>query len=446
MGLGASDIPPHEMPPPLKGVRVAVVVLSDLARSPRTLYHALALAQNGASVDLIGCLENPLHSAARQADGLVVHRLPSPFANRDRRGLFTYLRALARLLVLGGSLSWKLLIAVKRPDFILVQNPPGLPTLPVALLAARLRSARLLVDWHNLGWTVLALKLRSTHPFVRILRLLEVGFGRRADIHLCVSEAMRRELEGRWNISPVTVFYDRPALFFSPENRERPMPKAPLGCMSDPAGTRGPATRPPGVGGGKGGPRPAVVASSTSWTLDEDFSLLLDAAAAYDRMVELDPHRRLPPLLVLISGRGPRRSYFERRLRRLTLRRVQFRTLWLAPEEYPYLLARADLGVCVHRSSSGLDLPMKIADMLGSGLPVCAFDYGSCLGEVLRPGQDGVLFTDAPGLAQLFADLFEDLGDGTTRLGALRRELLEEPRASWPEEWERTCLPLMVRR
>nr|KJB33283.1 hypothetical protein B456_006G005600 [Gossypium raimondii]KJB33285.1 hypothetical protein B456_006G005600 [Gossypium raimondii] len=82
-----------------------------------------------------------------------------------------------------------------------------------------------------------------------------------------------------------------------------------------------------------------------------------------------------PRLLFIITGKGPEKEKYEEKIKRLNLKRVAFRTMWLSTEEYPLLLGSADLGVYWHTSSSGLDLPMKVVDMFGCGLPVCAVSY-----------------------------------------------------------------------
>ena len=113
-----------------------------------------------------------------------------------------------------------------------------------------------------------------------------------------------------------------------------------------------------------------LLISSTSWTEDEDFNLLLLALQQF----ESSP-LTLPKVIMVVTGKGPLRSQFENQIRIHDWKRVEFRFEWLSREEYPLLVGCADLGVCLHTSSSGLDLPMKVVDMFGCGVPVCAVGY-----------------------------------------------------------------------
>src|SRR6185312_9466631 len=79
-------------------------------------------------------------------------------------------------------------------------------------------------------------------------------------------------------------------------------------------------------------------------------------------------------------------------------------TGFLEEAEYRELLARADIGISVHRSSSGLDLAMKVVDLQEAGVPVLAFDYGGSLPEQVSEGKAGFLFRNADELAKLVED------------------------------------------
>ena len=155
---------------------------------------------------------------------------------------------------------------IPKPDVILVQNPPAVPSLSMAWLAARLRGARFVIDWHNLSHTIAAVKVGEGHRAVKSLARGERRWAKRADGHLAVSQAMGDWLAREYRVKPVVV-YDRPAASFAP-----PSAAAAAALWSKlSADYQLGATRPP------------IVVCPTSWTPDEDFDLLLEALERAER-------------------------------------------------------------------------------------------------------------------------------------------------------------------
>lgn len=410
--------------------RAVVAVLGDLGRSPRMQLHALALAKQKVDVRLVGLGDSPVFPAVEDAPGIEVRVIGGPASARPRGRAGFLLSAALRAATLAVRFAWTLLFRGPKPDLILVQTPPSVPTLAVALLAARIRGARLVIDWHNFGWSMLGLKLGADHPAVRLVRGFERVFGRRGDLHLCVSKAMARRLGEDMGVGHAHVLHDLPPVIVpavSFEQRRRQ--------LAEVAGRAGLADLFSGDP-----PRPLVV-SSTSWSLDEDFALLLDAARRYD--ADADRHGG-PDLVVVITGKGPLRAGFERRVACAGLRRVTIRTAWLSEPDYRSLLAAADLGLSLHRSASGVDLAMKVSDMQGAGLPVCALDYGSCLREQVRPGDNGITFSDGPELARHLATVLAGFPGDTVALDRLRAATVHARGETWEENWRRVVKPVLL--
>ena len=84
---------------------------------------------------------------------------------------------------------------------------------------------------------------------------------------------------------------------------------------------------------------------------------------------------KLPELVCVITGKGPLKAHYQEVILQTTLNHVKICTPWLEADDYPVLVGSADLGICLHTSSSGLDLPMKVVDMFGCGVPVCAVNF-----------------------------------------------------------------------
>ena len=417
-------------------MRAAVVVVGDLGRSPRMQYHAHALAVSGVEVDFVGYEGAPLPKFLSEDPRVSVTHIAEA-RSRLRVGRSSVLYAIAAILD-GLRLSVSLMTALMRLpkfDVLLVQNPPALPTLHVAWIVARLRGARLVIDWHNLGYTILTLRLGRRHPAVRLGRWLEKRAARGADAHLCVSRGFAKFLTGRFQLSAVHVLYDRPASAFVPiERTAREQIRQALFAR---LGIRG------------AGPVGFIV-SPTSWTADEDFDVVIDAVLQIEDRIRGweagGPSRRFPDLVILVTGDGARRAEFERRFAGLPARRIQLRTRWLEPEDYPRIVGSADLGLCLHRSSSGVDIPMKVVDLFGAGVPVCALDYGACLAERVRHGENGLLFSTARQLADVLFDLFETFPVGSSLLDRLRAGARRAARPTWEEGWANEARAVILAR
>jgi beta-1,4-mannosyltransferase len=414
-------------------MRAVVVVIGDLGKSPRMQYHALALSTCGVDVDFVGYPGTPLPKRLLENPRITVRPLAEAKL-RLRMARSTVLYGLAAL-VDASLLSVRLFVALLRLghfDLLLVQNPPALPTLYVAAAVAALRRARLVIDWHNLGFTLLALRLRRRHPGVRLARWFEKRAGHLADGHLCVSRGFARFLTDRFGLLNVRVLYDRPAAAFVPiERTEREQIRQALFTR---LGIRG------------SGPVGFIV-SPTGWTADEDFDVVIDAVLQIEDRIRGweagGAQRRFPDLVVLVTGDGARRAEFERRFAGLPARRIQLRTRWLDPEDYPRIVGSADLGLCLHRSSSGVDIPMKVVDLFGAGVPVCALDYGACLAERVRHGDNGLLFSTARQLADELFDLFEAF-PGSASLDRLRAGARRSARPTWEEGWTLEARPVLL--
>jgi beta-1,4-mannosyltransferase len=280
-----------------------------------------------------------------------------------------------------------------------------------------MRKAWLIIDWHNFGYSILGMKLGADHKIVKFAKWYEQKYGKTAYAHLTVTDKMHQELENNWKVQGnIFTVKDRPQSDFKRLNMaeihrhftyslktiqelvlETPNGKEFLGKYNDEKlGTLLTDADEKGLLIWRKD-RPKLVVSSTSWTEDEDFSVLLKAIEIYEsEATAIDPK-----LLFVITGNGPQKKFYLEKISQMKLTKTRIVTAWLEAADYPLLLGSADLGVSLHKSSSGMDLPMKVVDMFGCGLPVCAINF-ACLNELVHEDKNGLIFETSQDLSEQF--------------------------------------------
>uniref|UniRef100_A0A0E0AB02 Glycosyltransferase subfamily 4-like N-terminal domain-containing protein n=1 Tax=Oryza glumipatula TaxID=40148 RepID=A0A0E0AB02_9ORYZ len=287
-------------------------------------------------------------------------------------------------------LIWYLCFKIPRPDVFIVQNPPSVPTLAAVKLASGLRGAKSIVDWHNFGYTLLGLSHGRSHIIVKIYFWFEKHFGRIADGAFCVTKAMKHELDQKWGIklgnSICSAMGNDDCISVEKEVEDRNTTVF-TGWID------GEIFLKPN--------RPALVVSSTSWTPDEDFSILLEAALMYDRRVSatlgeddsMDEGKLwidikngkqfvYPRLLFIITGKGPDRKKYEEQIKSID--------------------------------------------------------------ELVKVNNNGLLFSTSSELADELMMLFKGFPEECDELKSLKVGALNTGSSSkWSTEWERYALPLV---
>ena len=452
----------------------AVVVLGDVGRSPRMQYHTVSLSEIGSNSDediesivtLIGYSGEECIESLRMKNNIQVQRL-KPFKNHFPGIPFIFF-AIFKVSYQIGQLAWCLFITIPSSDAILVQNPPSIPTLVIVWIACKLHNATFIIDWHNFGYTILSLKLSDKHPLVMISKLYERFFGQFADSGLCVTKAMKQWLKTEWNIN-ANVLYDRPPTFFRRTTLEEKhdlfqrlaneFTSVVQDNKNDDNNGSSSTTTTLFTTKKKGSKkitlrkdRPLLAISSTSWTPDEDFGVLLDAIVEISEKIKkrkkmkTNKKNKFPNIIFIITGKGPQKAMYQAKIAKLKLSEagIYIFTMWLESSDYPLLLGSADLGISLHTSSSGLDLPMKVVDMFGCGLPVCAYDF-KCLNELVVHNKNGYVFNTSDKLAEQMFSLFENYVDEDGKeLIRLGENVKEFQALRWKDNWNEYAKPLFI--
>lgn len=395
--------------------------------------HSLSLARSGFDVDLVGYLTSQPHEEVASKSEIRLHGVSEAP---------DFHRLMPRIIAWGLRVLWQTvslllcMVSLSSPDVILVQNPPSVPSLPVCWLVSRIRGAKFVIDWHNYGFTILRLQYSGELTLaVKCYKYLESRFGFLADAHFCVTKALQRDLLQEFDIE-AKVLYDRPSDKFEQISlrkkhdlfhklaKEYPEFGSQSGTRFTEYELGAPVLK---------GDRPALLVSSTSWTEDEDFSILLRALELYD-------NRDGPKVVCVITGKGPFKEFYRRLITEFHFERVEFVLPWLEAADYPKLLASADVGVCLHTSSSGLDLPMKVVDMFGCSLPVCAYRY-DCINELVIHGENGLLFKSSMELANQLTNLLTNFPNESKDLAKFRHNITQSFRSNrWHNYWCKNAL------
>ena len=435
---------------------VAVLVVGDLNRSPRMLNHCIALTEafpNINEISLIGYNGGDIRSDISNNSKIKqyhIHQGINRFLRKLPRFFFIFV-ALIKIILQTLSLTW-ILFRIPKFKFLILQNPPGIPSMLICWIMCKFRGAKFIIDWHNYGYTILKVNNRPNF-IVKMACKYEKYLGRKSDLNFCVSQAEKRDLKKEFNVEAICL-PDRPVKglfkFLNQEEANNLYKNYPneLYSLID---SHLPENK---------NNKPIVMISSTSWTPDEDFSMLLDSFIKTEEMIKESiedkskkniyniTEDKIKKILFLITGRGPMRDKFMEKVTEANLKFFDVKSIWLESDDYPKLLSLVDLGVSLHYSSSGIDLPMKVVDMFSGCLPVASVYYET-INELVKENINGFLFKNSKDLAKILKNVIIEISatGKCEKIDKFRENLHKElDKNDWVSQWIQRVPPALEKK
>ena len=434
----------------------AVLVVGDLNRSPRMLNHCISLSDSFPEINEIsligyngGDIRSDIANSTKIKQYHFFQRI-NKFLRKLPRIFFIFV-ALLKIILQTISLTW-ILLRIPKYKFLILQNPPGIPSMFICWIMCKLRGGKFIIDWHNYGYTIL--KVNNRPKFLVYLACkYEKYFGKKSDLNFCVSQAEKRDLKKEFGIEAVCL-PDRPVkgLFkFLNEQEANELYKKYPNELSSLIDSHLPENK---------NNKPIVMISSTSWTPDEDFSMLLDSFIKTEEMILEDiedkeqktkvniTKDKIKKILFLITGRGPLRDAFMKKVAEAKLNYFDVKSIWLESDDYPKLLSLVDLGVSLHYSSSGIDLPMKVVDMFSGCLPVASVYYDTIV-ELVEENKNGFLFKNDKDLCKILKNVIIEysMTGKCEKIDKYRENLHKDlDKNDWVSQWKQRVIPSLKKK
>lgn len=86
---------------------------------------------------------------------------------------------------------------------------------------------------------------------------------------------------------------------------------------------------------------------------------------------------------------------------------------------------------------------MKVVDMFGAGLPVCAMNF-NCIGELVKDGENGTVFKSKEELATQLHSLLSGFPQHATSLQSLQKGVEQFQQIRWSANWKENAKSVLL--